>query len=151
MFQIVHAAYIDRTGLPSSSPLPQIAAVTGSFGRSDIRLAIDAAGDLYILSKADGMIRAIVGPEPTLGDYNYNGDVSIDDFHRWRETFGTTVPVPGLGADGNADGIVDAADFVVWRKLVPAGSGAGNSSVPEPTALVFVGCAAATFLRRRYP
>ena len=30
-------------------------------GRGDDRLAIDASGELYIYSKSDGMIRAIVG------------------------------------------------------------------------------------------
>jgi hypothetical protein len=66
MFQIVHNTYIDRTGLPPNSPLPQTANVTGSFGRADIRLQIDANGELYILSKSDGMIREIVAgvPEP---------------------------------------------------------------------------------------
>jgi len=37
--------------------LPQ-AMVSG--GRSDMRLAMDASGELYILSKSDGMIRAVV-------------------------------------------------------------------------------------------
>jgi hypothetical protein len=31
-----------------------------SGGRSDMRLAMDASGELYILSKSDGMIRAVV-------------------------------------------------------------------------------------------
>ena len=31
--------------------------------RADIRLGVDAAGELYITSKVDGMIRAIVGAE----------------------------------------------------------------------------------------
>ena len=30
-------------------------------GRSDLRLAMDAAGELYVMTKSDGMIRAIVG------------------------------------------------------------------------------------------
>ena len=66
MFQIVQNTYIDRTGLPASSPLPQTANVTGIFGRADIRLQVDADGELYILSKSDGMIRAIIPavPEP---------------------------------------------------------------------------------------
>jgi hypothetical protein len=54
MFQIVHDTYIDRTGLPPNSPLPQTANVTGTFGRADIRLQVDADGELYILSKSDG-------------------------------------------------------------------------------------------------
>jgi hypothetical protein len=34
-----------------------------SGGRADIRLALDGDGELYILSKSDGMIRAVVGAE----------------------------------------------------------------------------------------
>jgi hypothetical protein len=151
MFQIVHTAYIDRTGLPEDSPLPQGAAVTGSFGRSDVRLAIDAAGDLYILSKADGMIRAIVGPERIPGDYNYDDVVDADDYDTWRAAFGSTPPVPGLAADGNADETIDAADYVLWRKLSGGGSGsASNSGVPEPSTqvTVLIGLAAVLIYRR---
>jgi hypothetical protein len=32
-------------------------------GRADIRLAVDATGELYVVSKTDGMIRAVVGAE----------------------------------------------------------------------------------------
>jgi hypothetical protein len=137
MFPIIHNTYIDRTGLPASSPLPQTANVTGTFGRADIRIAIDAEGELYILSKSDGMIRAIVGPEPIPGDYNYDGAVDDEDYDTWKAAFGTTVPVNGLWADGNADGTVDAADYTVWRNNVPAG--AGSTSVPEPSGLSIVG------------
>jgi hypothetical protein len=30
-------------------------------GRADAHVAVDAAGELYIFSKTDGMIRAVVG------------------------------------------------------------------------------------------
>jgi hypothetical protein len=30
-------------------------------GRADVRFAIDAAGELYLYSKGDGMIRRVVG------------------------------------------------------------------------------------------
>jgi hypothetical protein len=62
MFQIVDQAYHERGGLDPN--LPGGANVTGAFGRSDIRLAVDGDGELYLLSKSDGMIRAIVGPVP---------------------------------------------------------------------------------------
>jgi hypothetical protein len=64
MFQIARAAYAARGGQDPN--LPGGAGVTGMFGRSDIRLQIDADGELYLLSKSDGMIRALVSaiPEP---------------------------------------------------------------------------------------
>jgi hypothetical protein len=49
-------------------------------GRADIRIQIDEAGELYILSKSDGMMRAIVGPSPRpAGDYNGDGTVDAAD------------------------------------------------------------------------
>jgi hypothetical protein len=135
MFQIVHRAYIDRTGLPEDSPLPQGAAVTGDFGRSDIRIGIDADGELYIFSKSDGWIREIVGPERIPGDYNDDGVVTAADYDEWQAAFGTAVPMAGLGADGNEDGFVDAADYTVWRdRVMGGGGGSASHSVPEPAS-----------------
>lgn len=148
MHQIVHAEYIERTGLAASSPLPGGASVTGAFGRADIRIQVDDDGELYIISKSDGMIRAITGPEPLPGDYNYDGVVNEADYEVWRSAFGTTVPRVGLWADGNKDGVVDAADFTVWRDHFAGDSellGGGSLSVPEP-ASPLVACWAAALL-----
>jgi hypothetical protein len=57
MAPITESAYHARGG--KASGLPGIAAVSG--GRSDIHLSIDADGELFILSKSDGVIRAVVG------------------------------------------------------------------------------------------
>jgi len=57
MFPIVEAAYQARGGKDPN--LPGSSTVSGD-GRADIRFAIDAAGELYILSKSDGVIRAVV-------------------------------------------------------------------------------------------
>jgi hypothetical protein len=40
--------------------LPGAAAVSGR-GRVDLRFAVDSAGELYVLTKSDGMIRQVVG------------------------------------------------------------------------------------------
>jgi hypothetical protein len=58
MFPITEAAYHARGG--KDPDLPGRGAVSGA-GRSDARLGIDAAGELYVLSKTDGVIRQIVG------------------------------------------------------------------------------------------
>ena len=58
MFPVVLAAYKARGGIDPD--LPGQSTVSGP-GRADIRFAVDAAGELYILSKADGMIRAVTG------------------------------------------------------------------------------------------
>lgn len=57
MFPITLAAYHARGG--KKATLPGFAKVAG--GRADIRFAMDAAGELYILTRSDGMVRAVVG------------------------------------------------------------------------------------------
>ncbi len=125
-FPIVQSAYYARTGLPAGSPLPQTATVTGAYGRADIRLQVDSSGELYILSKSDGMIRAVVGPQPLPGDYNYDGLVTTADYQVWAASFGSTVPRLGLWADGAANSLIEAADYTRWRDNLVA-----PVSVPE--------------------
>lgn len=147
MFKIADKAYHHRGGLDPH--LPGSAGVTGTdpadwqpsvpgvqpdpYGRADIRIQIDEAGELYIISKSDGMIRQIVGPPRIAGDYDHDGDVDGADYGVWKGAFGTTVPVVGLWADGNSDGKVDGADYVVWRNAF-AGASSAITSVPEPAS-----------------
>ncbi|MBA3485420.1 MAG: hypothetical protein H0T51_26800 [Pirellulales bacterium] len=85
MFHIARAGYVARRGLDPA--LPGSASVTGGNGRADIRLQIDEAGELYILSKSDGMIRALVGPEAD-ADFDQDGDVDGSDFLIWQRNRG---------------------------------------------------------------
>lgn len=62
MFQVVLAGYKARGG--TDPDLPGRSTVSGP-GRADIRFAVDGAGELYILSKADGMIRAVTSVATT--------------------------------------------------------------------------------------
>jgi hypothetical protein len=57
MFPIAQAAYHFRGG--KSPNLPGRALVSGD-GRADAHVALDGAGELYIFSKTDGMIRVVV-------------------------------------------------------------------------------------------
>jgi hypothetical protein len=57
---IVEATYQARGG--KDPDLPGRGAVSGS-RRADARFALDAAGELYVYSKTDGMIRAVVRAE----------------------------------------------------------------------------------------
>jgi len=61
MFPVVLAGYTARGGMDPD--LPGRATVSGS-GRADMQFAVDAAGELYLLSKADGMIRAVTASMP---------------------------------------------------------------------------------------
>ncbi|MEX2171197.1 MAG: right-handed parallel beta-helix repeat-containing protein [Pirellulales bacterium] len=54
-------------------------------------------------------------PAATLpGDYDRNGIVDQNDRLFWLARFGATSGI-GLQADGNGSGVVDAADYGVWR------------------------------------
>jgi hypothetical protein len=57
MAPIAEKAYHQRGG--KSEHLPGFVRVAG--GRCDIRFAVDAEGELYVITKSDGIIRAVVG------------------------------------------------------------------------------------------
>ena len=61
MFPVAQAAYHARGG--KDPDLPGRATISGN-GRADAHFAVDAAGELYIFSKTDGMIRAVTGIVP---------------------------------------------------------------------------------------
>lgn len=65
------------------------------------------------------------------GDYDADGQIDALDHDADVSTFGSTVD-PGTGADGNGDGIINAAAYTVWRDAVDL----SVTMVPEPTALV---------------
>ncbi len=84
------------------------------------------------------------------GDYDTNGIVNLDDYLTFTTNFGSTIE---LGADGNGDGIVDAADFTIWRDAFEVAVSPANnvgvflepgtnlstsfaSTVPEPNSLM---------------
>jgi hypothetical protein len=142
MFQIAERTYEFRGG--QDPDLPGIADVTGGdIGRADIRIQIGDDGELYILSKSDGMVRAIAGTASALeGDYNRDGRVDVADYIVWRKSMGQSVAAFS-GADGSGNGTVDDADYDFWRarygNSFPGGAGAtGEASVPEPAAALLV-------------
>ncbi len=60
MYEIVAREYHARGGPDADLPGSAIVSDLTGGGRADIRLALDAAGELYLLSKSDGMVRALV-------------------------------------------------------------------------------------------
>lgn len=85
---------------------------------ADIRLQVDEAGELFILSKSDGMVRYIVGAFVE-GDFDFDGDVDGRDFLLWQRN-------PGVG------------DLSDWQANYGAGSLIAAVSVPEPTSIAFL-------------
>ena len=61
---------------------------------------------------------------PLALDYDIDGDVDNNDYAVWRANSGSNLL---LAADGNKNAVVDAGDYVLWRKAVSAGSAAGAS------------------------
>jgi hypothetical protein len=107
---------------------------------------------------------------PLAGYDKYTIDLYVD--FAWTALTLIGDPIPGPPGDYNANGIADAADYVVWRKTPndfggdpdgyttwrahfgqAAGSGAGvsaNAAIPESTTLLqLLFAAAAWHLRRR--
>ncbi|QDU53830.1 hypothetical protein [Aeoliella mucimassa] len=70
------------------------------------------------------------------GDYNYDGQVDLDDYAVWKEQFGSDLTnfAGGNLADGNSDGQVDLADYTVWRDhLMDPAVAPTMAAVPEPS------------------
>jgi hypothetical protein len=98
---------------------------------------IDPLGDQA--SAANWRASSAAGGSPgaaavTAGDYDYSGEVAVADRDRWATRFGMLV-TPSLGTDGNGDGAVNAADYVLWRKIYDAGQGAGGGGVATAAAV----------------
>jgi hypothetical protein len=94
---------------------------------------IDRLGDPA--NPANWRASALAGGSPgsdsaTAGDYDRNGAVATPDYNLWSASFGQSVGA-NMGADGNGDAVIDAADYVLWRKLFGAapGSGGGGGAV----------------------
>jgi len=101
----------------------------------------DAVGNLYIVYLGSGAVYRIATNQLIAGDYNADGEVDSGDEARWRQTLGTAGA--NLPSDGNKNGIVDAADYVVLRKFfgtsVHDGVASGSDSVPEPAFAAIAG------------
>ncbi len=150
--------------------------VVGSYVRLVNGSLTGVLGDLNddnMLNESDrqALISAIASPPDRhllLGQaqnlYDLNADDAVDALD--LAVFSTYILAAGLEGDHNEDGIVDAADYVVWRKLNvngPTGyddwyenfgessGGTGAGGVPEPGSamLAFLAAVALTVARRR--
>jgi hypothetical protein len=65
------------------------------------------------------------------GDYDLDGQVGPGDYQTWRAAFGSSSSLP----DGNGDGIVDAADYVIWRVNLQDDVVSAAAPVPEAAGL----------------
>jgi hypothetical protein len=65
------------------------------------------------------------------GDLTMNGVVNENDFLELQKHFGSATELP---VDTNNDGFVDAADYVMWRKVHE--SSPNSSAAPEPDSVI---------------
>lgn len=151
MFPIVDEYYHFRGGQDPN--LPGSAALTFGQGRADIRLQVDEGGELYVLSKSDGMIRAVFAPNSGVpGDYNNNGRTEQADLDLVLLHWGAAVAT--LPIEWNNErpmsGILDQAELDgVLLNWGAATSGVGR--VPEPSSrlLVVLGIAGLVLFKNR--
>jgi hypothetical protein len=127
MHQIVEAGYEARGGTDPN--LPGGAGVTNPYGRADIRIQVDGDGELYILSKSDGMIRYITEAFGE-GDFDFDGDVDGRDFLVWQR--------------GGSPDPLSAENLADWQAAYGAGAfiavaeATSPVQVPEPSSLVLL-------------
>lgn len=99
-----------------------------------------AAQDLYATAIVDDVVTiapVVYSPE---GDYDWDGDVDIDDYSVYAQTYASTTD---LRADGSNNGVIDAGDYTIWRdalSLTPAAAVAAISlpQIPEPTSVAIL-------------
>lgn len=117
----------------SLSSMHQPSGHTGTVAYPDFYL-----DDLDVGNNPDGAAPTIellvtILDSPIPGDYDSDGDVDDDDYGEWVSLYGSTSPE----ADGNGDGVVNAADYTVWRDNY--GAGVSPIAVPEPSGVQVIG------------
>jgi hypothetical protein len=119
----------------------------GIFGSSAFRGLYDLVQFWdYAADDAEFAALAAVPPNHLPGDYNRDGWVNAADYTTWRNAVGTMV-TPGTSADGNANGVIDRYDWLVWKanygRTAPLGSGAVVAATAAASASAMVDGAAA--------
>ena len=82
-------------------------------------IAFDAAGNLHVVSSGQGMYRTLSPGGNTVTNLTWDGNAYAF----------SSVTIPGgIAGDYNSNGVVDAADYVVWRN-----AGATDTLPNDPT------------------
>ncbi len=99
---------------------------------------------------------AVAGKYTYIGDTNYDGQVSAQDYTAIDANIGTSVPlgIAWFYGDTNFDGNIDATDYTGIDASLGLGAGnplsaQGLAAVPEPASLGLLGLGALAMIRRR--
>ncbi len=96
-----------------------------------------------VAHNADGSLRSAPG------DFNYDGDVDVDDLALWQANFGTDTGAAMSDGDADGDGDVDGRDFLAWQQNYQPTSSLEFVAVPEPALLTLaVMCAVVGVVNR---
>lgn len=104
-------------------------------------LEFNAAGTSMSLTDLVIDVFAAVAPPTVAGDYDSSGSVGSSDHNVWVAGFGSN----DAAADGNGDGAITAADYVVWRDNVvgPVAAAVVSLQIPEPNTSAAIAAATA--------
>ncbi len=129
----------------------------GNDFRADLRFGIDADGEIYVLTKRDGLIRA-VRFIPDRGDFSGDGRINTEDINPFvlalTDPAGYAAAYPDWPLtllDLSGDGVVDVGDINLFISALvgAAGQQAEATIIPEPASLATLAAALVLLPRRR--
>jgi hypothetical protein len=116
---------------------------TGTGNANQHEIEVDAAGNIYITDNLSEVLEVFSPGGQWLSTFSFDGT---------NRDFSVVAVAPGLPGDYNSDGVVNAADYTVWRDNPAANGGDGgylvwannygstsmanSTAVPEPTGIV---------------
>src|SRR4051812_32003978 len=113
--------------------------------------AVHESFSTYLTQLRTNDARTLLNTAAPPGDYDGDRDVDRADYNLWKSTFGTSRIFFGSGADGNLDGLVNAADYTVWRNSKSGiNSIASGYATPKPFTANLILVAAAMLTATRY-
>ena len=147
LFDIVADEYAHKGGdAPGSSVLPGVANATSGNdpdgipyggGRADIRLALGGDGEIYVLSKSDGMVRALVVVAPPT--------VETPPSANPNPVTGTATSLSVLGADDGGEANLTYMWSTTGTPPAPVSFSANGSNAAKTTNATFSKAGTYTF------
>jgi Glucose / Sorbosone dehydrogenase len=145
LFDIVANEYAHRGGGSPPTVLPGYANTTSGNdangvpyggGRADIRLALGGDGEIYVLSKSDGMVRLVAGIQPT---------VAVAASANPNPVTGTSTSLGVLGTDDGGEANLTYTWSTTGTPPAPVSFSANGTNAAKTTTTTFSKAGAYTF------